>query len=334
MPSRESELYKDKIEVSLDGRQIFYLFFGGAVIVGMVFVLGVIVGRRVEARGHLDRADPSAATDPLAALDRLERSDHLSFHGALTGGDAPTDVEKAIGELEKRRAASRGDGSDHAGAAKAAPPRAEAAPAQPPARPEARPEAKAEGKPDAARAEPAARTDADKPRAEADKPHPDRREADKRDGDKHDGDKHDGDKHDGDKHDGDKHDGDKRAHKHDDAGSSGSKSDKKTGSRESAGRSDAHADARGAGADSPEPVADKARFTLQLSSFQDRSEAEAFLSATKAAGFQPYLTEADVSGKGTFYRVRLGSYRSLDAANDARAEYEKASRKSAQVMRL
>jgi cell division septation protein DedD len=331
MPSRESELYKDKIEVSLDGRQIFYLFFGGAVIVGLVFVLGVMVGRRVEARGHLDRADPSAATDPLAALDRLERSDHLSFHGALTGGDAPTDVEKAIGELEKRRAASRGDGTDHAGAAKAAPPRAEAAPAQPPARPEARPEAKAEGKPDAARAEPAARTDADKPRAEADKP---RAEADKPHPDKREADKRDGDKHDGDKRDGDKHDGDKRAHKHDDAGSSGSKSDKKTGSHESAGRSDAHADARGAGADSPEPSADRVRFTLQLSSFQDRSEAEAFLSATKAAGFQPYLTEADVSGKGTFYRVRLGSYRSLEAANDARAEYEKASRKSAQVMRL
>src|ERR1044071_8268938 len=103
MPSREPELYKDKIEVSLDGRQIFYLFFGGAVIVGLVFVLGVLVGRRVEARGHLDRAETQAETDPLAALDRLERSDRLSFHGALRGSEAATDVEKAIGEIEKRR---------------------------------------------------------------------------------------------------------------------------------------------------------------------------------------------------------------------------------------
>jgi cell division septation protein DedD len=350
MPSREPELYKDKIEVSLDGRQIFYLFFGGAVIVGMVFVLGVMVGRRVEARGHLDRADPSAATDPLAALDRLERSDHLSFHGALTGGDAPTDVEKAIGELEKRRAASRGDGSERSGAAKAAAPRAEAAPApaQPPAHPEARQEvkpdgkadSKPDGKPEAARAEPTARSDADKPRgegdrprAEADKPRPDKRDADKHDADKRDTDKHDADKREADRRDGDKRDGDKKARKHDDGGSSGSKSDKKTGSHESAGRSDAHADARSA-ADSPEPGTDKVRFTLQLSSFQDRSEAEAFLSATKAAGFQPYLTEADVSGKGTFYRVRLGSYRSMEAANHAKSEYEKSSRKSAQVMPL
>ena len=54
----------------------------------------------------------------------------------------------------------------------------------------------------------------------------------------------------------------------------------------------------------------------------------------KSAGFQAYLIEAEVGGKGTFYRVRLGSYRSLDAANDAKAEYEKAARKTAQVMRL
>jgi len=32
--------------------------------------------------------------------------------------------------------------------------------------------------------------------------------------------------------------------------------------------------------------------------------------------------------------VRLGSYRSLEAAGDAKAEYERASRKTAQVMRL
>lgn len=36
MPSHDPEIYRDKIEVSLDGRQIFYLFFGGAAIVGLV----------------------------------------------------------------------------------------------------------------------------------------------------------------------------------------------------------------------------------------------------------------------------------------------------------
>src|SRR5690606_36409304 len=101
--SREAELYKDKIEVSLDGRQIFYLFFGGAVIVGLVFVLGVMVGRRVEARGHTDRARVAATVDPLAALDRLEGGSGLSFQGALRGAESPvSDVEKEIAALPKR----------------------------------------------------------------------------------------------------------------------------------------------------------------------------------------------------------------------------------------
>src|SRR5688500_3812263 len=110
--SREADLYKDKIEVSLDGRQIFYLFFGGAVIVGLVFVLGVMVGRRVEARGHVQRAHASSAVDPLAALDRLEGNGGLSFKGALMNkeSDAPaSDVERTIGEREKKRIDKSGD---------------------------------------------------------------------------------------------------------------------------------------------------------------------------------------------------------------------------------
>ena len=303
MPSREPELYKDKIEVSLDGRQIFYLFFGGAVIVGMVFVLGVIVGRRVEARGHLDRAETQTASDPLAALDRLERSDNLSFHGALTGSDAPTDVEAAIGELGKRRAGKVDKKPEP-------PPAPVVAGDGKPARPDGKPEAKSEGRPEAkpeVRAEPIPRPDNDRPRA-------------------------------------DKHDGEKKAKKHDDGAAGEGRSDGKP-DRSEARRSDAKGDKPvirpEAGADGrPDPKPDarsgdaKGRFTLQLSSFQDRSEAEAFLTAIKSAGYQPYLTEADVGGKGTFYRVRLGSYRSLEAANDAKAEYEKAAKKTAQVMRL
>ncbi|HEX2686016.1 MAG TPA: SPOR domain-containing protein [Kofleriaceae bacterium] len=297
MPSREPELYKDKIEVSLDGRQIFYLFFGGAAIVGLVFVLGMMVGRRVEARGHLDRAETPAASDPLAALDRLERSDNLSFHGAITGSEAPTDVEKAIGELDKRRAApDPSAGSIANGGAK---------PAKVEGKPERKPEGKVDGKPEGkleskpdksdVRAEPVTRPEVDKPKA-------------------------------------DKNDGDKKSKKHDDA-SEAKRSEAK------ADKPDAHADAK------PDARSDgksnaksggeaKGKFTLQLSSFQDKAEAEGFLATMKFAGYEPYVTEANVSGKGTFYRVRLGSYRSLEAANDAKAGYEKATRKTAQVMRL
>jgi len=304
MPSREPELYKDKIEVSLDGRQIFYLFFGGAVIVGMVFVLGVIIGRRVEARGHLDRAQTQTANDPLAALDRLEHPDNLSFHGALTGSDAPTDVEAAIGELGRRRAGKADKKPEPAASPAVA---GDGKPVKPDGKSENRAEARAEAKP-----EPISRPDADKPRS-------------------------------------DKHDGEKKAKKHDDGAAGEGRSETKP-DRSDARRSDAKGDrpvtrpeASADGRPEPKPDAKldakpgadaKGRFTLQLSSFQDRGEAEAFLSTMKSAGYQPYLTEADVGGKGTFYRVRLGSYRSLEAANDAKAEYEKAAKKTAQVMRL
>ncbi len=104
MATREAELYKDKIEVSLDGRQIFYLFFGGAVLGGMVFVLGVMVGRRVESRSHVDRLDHGrAASDPLAALDTLE-SRKLSFQDALTKTEPKTPVEHRIDDLAQARA--------------------------------------------------------------------------------------------------------------------------------------------------------------------------------------------------------------------------------------
>lgn len=258
MPNREPELYKDKIEVSLDGRQIFYLFFGGAAIVGLVFVLGVIVGRRIEARGHLDRAGTQAARDPLAALDRLERPDHLSFQGALTGSEAPTDVEKAIGELEKRRATGKADGRSE---------------------PSATPNGHGDGKPVKAEA-----------RAEA----PDANRSDAR--------------------------GNKPVTRPD------AKADGKA-SAKADGKSGTQGKAEG-------KVEGKVRFTLQLSSFQDKAEAEVFLAAMKVAGYEPYLTEANVSGRGRFYRVRLGSYRSLEAAQDARGQYERAVKKTAQIMQL
>jgi DedD protein len=192
--AREHELYKDKIEVSLDGRQIFYLFFGGAVIVGMVFVLGVMVGRRVEARGHVERAHVEAAIDPLAALDRLEGGAGLSFQTSLKGAEpaALPEVDKKIAEIAKAK----------------------------------EPEAK-----------------------------------------------------------------------------------------------------------KPEKKEDKPKFTLQLSSFQDKGEADTFVQSVKTAGFTAYITEGSVDGK-QYYRVRLGKYGTLEAANDAKADFEKSSKKSALVTKL
>ena len=260
MPNRDPELYKDKVEVSLDGRQIFYLFFGGSVIVGIVFVLGVLVGRRVEARGHVDRARTQTAQDPLAALDRLEGSGGLSFQGALTGKDAPAPVEKKVEVIAKDRAA--------------------APPAPAPAPAAAKVEPKTEPKP-----EPKIEKKSEPASGPVVKPEADKKAAPKVE---------------------DKKVDDKKA------------DDKK-------------ADAEAKTESKPEEK--KSRYTLQLSSFQDREEAEAYLASVKAQGFTARITQAEVDGKGTFYRVRMGTYGSMEAANDAKAELEKAG-KSASVMKL
>ncbi len=54
----------------------------------------------------------------------------------------------------------------------------------------------------------------------------------------------------------------------------------------------------------------------------------------KEQGYAAQITQAEVEGRGTFYRVRMGSYRSLDAATTAKTDFEKASNKSASIMKL
>jgi cell division septation protein DedD len=235
------ELYKDKIEVSLDGRQIFYLFFGGAVIVGLVFVLGVMVGRRVEARGHVDRASVAATVDPLAALDRLEGGNGLSFQGALRGNDAPaSDVEKTIAAMQDKKPEA---------AAK-------------------KEEKKIEQKIEEKKVEPKI----EEKKVEDKKPEP-------------------------------------------------------------------KVEAKKVEEKKPEPKVEekkadeKPRFTLQLSSFQDKTEAQSYLDAIKSAGYSAYVTEGAVDGK-QYFRVRLGTYKSMDAAMDAKTEFEKSAKKIAIVTRL
>ena len=95
---REFERWRDRVELSLDGRQIFFLFFGSAVAACLIFVAGVYVGRRLEARN----APSAAADDPLAALDQLdeEPDDGLTFHDALVAGDKRAARERKPGRPE------------------------------------------------------------------------------------------------------------------------------------------------------------------------------------------------------------------------------------------
>jgi cell division septation protein DedD len=65
----------------------------------------------------------------------------------------------------------------------------------------------------------------------------------------------------------------------------------------------------------------KGKFTLVLSSFPDRSEADAF--AKRFASQGAYVAVADSPGKGGIYRVRVGSYGTPQEAAAAKAAFEK-----------
>jgi cell division septation protein DedD len=55
-------------------------------------------------------------------------------------------------------------------------------------------------------------------------------------------------------------------------------------------------------------------FTLQLGASQNRDDAERMVSRLREKGYAPYITSADVPGKGTYYRVRMGSFPTREAA--------------------
>ncbi len=55
-------------------------------------------------------------------------------------------------------------------------------------------------------------------------------------------------------------------------------------------------------------------FTLQLGASQSREDAERMVSRLREKGYAPYIVTAEVPGKGTYYRVRMGSFATREAA--------------------
>ena len=141
---RTADRWRDKIEVRLDNRQVFFLFFGSAVVACMLFVLGVMVGKRIESRGQ---AAAPEMQDPLAALARAHDkpaagapAPELTFPNTLI---APASRSKAAKLAAAPAAASRPVVSPAAPkptAQSAAPPRP-VAPAPAPPKPVATPAA-------------------------------------------------------------------------------------------------------------------------------------------------------------------------------------------------
>ncbi len=80
------------------------------------------------------------------------------------------------------------------------------------------------------------------------------------------------------------------------------------------------------------PPRDVGAFTVQIGSSQDRSEAQRMEIKARSAGLKPYVVEADLGRKGTWYRVRVGAFQDKDAATRYRQDVERELRAPAVVM--
>jgi len=130
---REMHKWKDKVELNLDNRQIFFLFFGLSVVGCFVFALGVMVGRRVEVGPSGEVAALSA--DSLSILDgHGEVETQLSFQQGLKTSEI--DAVPPTRDLEAEKAAEEAEQAQDAPAIPAAA-IAQAEPVKPqPAKPE------------------------------------------------------------------------------------------------------------------------------------------------------------------------------------------------------
>lgn len=260
-PNSRLERWKERYELS--GRQVFFLFFGAATTASLLFVLGIVVGKRMEARAIA--LMPPPAEDPLAALDQLSEgelaadSESMTFYKTLSGHESktrPADTKPAIAAKPAPAVVVTETATE------AAEPVAVAKKAETPATP-------APAKPTAA------------PRAVTPQP----------------------------------------------------------AAKEAAAPKEAVANATIPKVAAPvvtQTVTKKGgpRFTLQLSAFPERMQADEFVKKMAAAGYKPFVVQSQVPQKGTFFRVRVGDYTSLQAAVDAKNDFEKKQRMIAYVAKL
>ncbi len=80
------------------------------------------------------------------------------------------------------------------------------------------------------------------------------------------------------------------------------------------------------------PPRNLGQFTVQIGASQDRADAQRLESRARLAGLKPYLIEARLGNKGTWYRVRVGAFNDKNAADNYRRDVERELRLTAMVM--
>jgi DedD protein len=237
---RDAHRMKERFDLSLDNRQVGSLLIGGIVVLGAVFVLGVVVGKKLASNEETRQAD-----DILSALDRkadqpapAQTEVPLTFQEELTRTRAdPIAAAEPTPPAEPASAPS---------VVAAAPAQSAGAPEQPVA-PESRKLAVGEGKVEQA----AVPTRA---------------------------------------------------------------SEREGGLADAFGRASARP---------PAEAVKRGAFALQLSASQSRDEADRFVRRLRDRGYAPYIVKAEVPAKGTWYRVRMGSFPTKDAAQRYLSDFKR-----------
>ena len=85
----------------------------------------------------------------------------------------------------------------------------------------------------------------------------------------------------------------------------------------------------------PEKIRDEEAgiFTLQVGSFQDQREASLMMNRLKRAGHRSFLVRVNMPDSGTWYRVRVGPFKSKSKAWDYKEEFEAKERLPAFVVK-
>jgi DedD protein len=98
---RDDHRIKERYELSLDNRQVVSFFLAGVVVIGTVFVLGVVVGKKLAGDGGgSNAADLLSALDEKAAAMEQAKSapppePRLTFHDELTKKPAAPPAKEA-----------------------------------------------------------------------------------------------------------------------------------------------------------------------------------------------------------------------------------------------
>lgn len=80
------------------------------------------------------------------------------------------------------------------------------------------------------------------------------------------------------------------------------------------------------------PPREPGNFAVQVGASRDRGDAARLEARARGAGLKPYVMEANLGAKGTWYRVRVGAFPDKEAANRFRLDVERELRSAAAVM--